>query len=69
MNYIKTLQTENEYLKTSLENAINDLTEYQRYYTLPKFSGTGNDFAHVKTDVYIKITAIKTQLQNTLNAL
>ena len=69
MNYIKTLKTENEYLKTSLESAINELTEYQRYYNLPKFSGFNNDFAHVKTDIYIKITTIKTQLQNTLNAL
>ena len=69
MNYIKTLQTENTQLKNSIETAINELIEYQRYYNSSKFAGSENDFAHVKTDVYIKITALKTQLQNTLNAL
>jgi len=69
MNYIKTLQAENTHLRNSLETAINELIEYQRYYNSPKFTSVENDFAHVSTDVYVKITAIKMYLQNTLNSL
>lgn len=69
MNYIKTLQAENTFLKNSLETAINELIEYQRYYNSAKFTSVENDFAHVSTDVYLKITTIKMYLQSTLNAL
>lgn len=69
MNYITKLKNENEQLKKGIEEAITELIDYQRYYTLPKFEGTENDFAHVKTDVYVKITTIKMYLQHTLNAL
>jgi hypothetical protein len=69
MNYIKKLQEENAHLKNSLESAINELIDYQRYYNSSKFTSVENDFAHVSTDVYIKITTIKMYLQNTLNAL
>ena len=69
MNYIKKLQKENDHLKNSLETAINELIEYQRYYNSSKFTSVENDFAHVSTDVYVKITTIKMYLQNTLNAL
>lgn len=67
MNYIKKLQTENEELKKGIEEAINELIDYQKYYTLPKFQGIENDFAHVSTDIYAKITTIKMYLQMTLN--
>jgi hypothetical protein len=69
MNYIKKLQLENTQLKNNIETAINELIEYQRYYNSSKFTSVENDFAHVSTDVYVKITTIKMYLQNTLNAL
>lgn len=69
MNHIKKLQLENTQLKNSIETAINELIEYQRYYNSAKFSGIENDFAHVSTDVYTKFTTIKMYLQNTLNSL
>jgi hypothetical protein len=59
MNYIKQLQEENERLKNQLKE-INEVSmEYLRYFSLPKFEGTENDYCHVKTDVYIKINNIK----------
>lgn len=69
MNYISKLKAENEQLKKGIEEAITELIDYQKYYTLPKFEGTENDYAHIKTDVYVKITTIKMYLQHTLNAL
>jgi hypothetical protein len=67
MNHIKKLQNENILLKEGIETAINELIEYQRYYSLDKFKGIENDFAHVSTDIYHKITTIKMYLQITLN--
>lgn len=69
MNYIKQLKNENENLKNSIEQAINELIEYQRYFNSSKFSGIENDFAHVSTDIYIKITILKNNLQSSLNGL
>lgn len=69
MNYIAKLKAENEQLKKGIEEAIAELIKYQRYYNLPKFEGTENDYAHIKTDVYPKFTEIKTQLQQILNAI
>ena len=67
MNHIKKLQSENITLKEGIETAINELIEYQRYYSLNKFKGVENDFAYVSTDIYAKITTIKMYLQMTLN--
>jgi hypothetical protein len=67
MNHIKKLQIENITLKESIKTAINELIEYQRYYSLDKFKGVENDFAYVSTDIYTKITTIKMYLQMTLN--
>jgi hypothetical protein len=69
MNHIKKLQAENTQLKNNIETAITELIEYQRYFNSAKFLGIENDFAHVSTDVYTKITTIKMYLQSTLNAL
>ena len=69
MNYIKQLKNENEKLKNSIEEAISELIEHQRYFNSSKFSGIENDFAHVSTDIYIKITNLKNNLQSSLNAL
>ena len=69
MNHIKKLQSDNTQLKNSIEEAIKELSEYQKYYNSSKFSGIENDFAHVSTDVYVKFTTIKMYLQSTLNAL
>ena len=68
MNYFAKLKTENEQLKTGIENAIAQLIQYQSYLNSQKFAGIENDFAHVSTDVYPKFTEIKTQLQEILNA-
>ena len=69
MNHFKKLQAENTHLKNGLETAINELIQYQKYYNSAKFTNFENDFAHVSTDVYIKITTIKMYLQSTLNTL
>jgi hypothetical protein len=69
VNYIAKLKAENEQLKKGIEETIAELIDYQRYYTLPKFEGTENDYAHIKTDVYVKITTIKMYLQHTLNTI
>jgi hypothetical protein len=69
MNYIKQLKNENEQLKNSIEAAINELIEYQKYFNSSKFSGLENNFAHVSTDVYLKITNLKNNLQSDLNSL
>ena len=69
VNYIAKLKAENEQLKKGIEETIAELIEYQKYYNLPKFEGTENDYAHIKTDVYVKITTIKMYLQHTLNTI
>lgn len=69
MNYITKLKNENEQLKKGIESAIEELIHYQSYFNSSKFQGTENDFAHVKTDVYIKITSVKKFLQSTLNSI
>lgn len=69
MNYIKQLKNENERLKNSIDEAVNELIEYQKYFNSSKFSGIENDFAHVSTDIYIKITNLKNNLQSSLNSL
>jgi hypothetical protein len=69
MNYIKKLEEENKQLKNSIDEAINELTEYQKYFNSSKFSGIQNDFAHVSTDVYLKISNLKNNLQSSLNTI
>ena len=55
MNYIKQLQQENEKLKMQLFCINQVAIEQLQYFTLPKFQGVENDFAHVTTDVLPKI--------------
>ena len=55
MNYIKKLQEENEQLKKQLFVINQAAIEQLQYFTLPKFQGTENDYAHIKTDVLGKI--------------
>jgi hypothetical protein len=69
MNYIAKLKAENFNTFFQLLESIAELIEYQKYYNLPKFEGTENDYAHIKTDVYVKITTIKMYLQHTLNTI
>ena len=69
MNHIQKLQHDNQVLKNGIDIAINELIEYQKYYSLDKFKGIENDFAHISTDVYAKITTIKMFLQLTLNKI
>jgi hypothetical protein len=67
MNHIKRLQAENAELKQSIEQAIELLIDMQVYYSLPKFEGVENDYAHVKTDVYPKISFVKMFLAGSVN--
>lgn len=69
MNHIKKLKEQNEYLKNSIEEIIEEIIFYQSYYSSDKFSGIDNDFAHVKTDIYPKLQELKTMIQNKLNNL
>lgn len=59
MNYIKKLELENQQLTDKLEAVRKAIIDAQIYYTLPKFQGTGNDYAHVSTDVYPRLQEIK----------
>jgi len=67
MNYIKKLQAENRALKDAMEGLLEETINLQRYYLSDKFSAPGEDYAHVSTDVYPRITAIKSAIQSTLN--
>jgi hypothetical protein len=64
MNYIKKIQQENEALKEGINLVIGEFIELQKYLNSDKFNGIENDYIHVKTDIYPKITAIKTILQS-----
>lgn len=66
MNYIKQLQTENQELKNSMEYALELLIEMQSYYSSDKFMGPENDYAHIKTDVYPRISALKMYIAGSL---
>lgn len=68
-NYIKKLQSENEQLKKNMEYAIELLIDMQRYYNSEKFHGVENNYAHVTTDVYPKISSLKMFLAGSLNSL
>jgi len=59
MNYIKKLQAENAELKGQLSEIHERLIDYMRYYNSDKFHGTDNDFAHVTTDVYPRLSELK----------
>ena len=69
MHYTKRLQEENNQLKSDLNFAIEKIIEMQSYFLSDKFFGHENDFAHVSTDIYPKITALKTDLQIALNKI
>ena len=63
MNHIKKLQAENLELKQTIEQTIEMLIEMQKYYSSEKFQGFENDYAHIQTDVYPKISFLKMFLQ------
>ena len=67
MNHIKKLQSENLELNKTIETAIELLIDMQKYYSSEKFQGTQNDYAHIKTDVYPKISILKMFLQGSTN--
>jgi hypothetical protein len=67
MNHIKKLQTENKELKNTIDLAIDLIIDMQKYYSSDKFQGTENDYAHIKTDVYPKISFLKMFLQGSKN--
>jgi hypothetical protein len=69
MNYIQRLKKENDELKASMEYAIELLIEHQAYFNGDKFKGIENDYAHVTTDVYPKISAVKIFLAGSLNKI
>ncbi len=59
MNHIKKLQHDNKELRLSLEQLMQEVIELQRYYSSEKFASVENDYAHVSTDVQIKISNLK----------
>lgn len=67
MNYIKKLEAENKALRESIDYAVDVLIEYQRYYNSGKFQGKDNDYAHVSTDVYPRISQLKMYLAGSTN--
>jgi hypothetical protein len=69
MNHIVKLQQENKELKQAIEDAIQLIVDMQAYYNSEKFHGFENDFAHVKTDVYPKISFLKMFLSGKLNSI
>lgn len=66
MNYIKQLQADNQELKNRLDTVEEQLIELLAYYNSNKFHGVENDYAHVSTDVYPRINAIKVQCSSVL---
>jgi len=62
MNYIKLLELRNKQLEEKISEAHDLTVDLMVYYSLPKFQGTQNDYAHVSTDVLPKLTQIKTIL-------
>ena len=41
----------------------------QKYYSSEKFQGTENDYAHIKTDVYPKLSFLKMFMQGSKNSV
>ena len=58
MNYINKLQTENIRLKLEILSIQTKVVDTISYYHLAKFKGFENDYAHVSTDVLIRLTEI-----------
>tara|TARA_R110000868_G_scaffold50875_2_gene161973 strand:- start:11809 stop:12018 length:210 start_codon:yes stop_codon:yes gene_type:complete len=69
MNHIVKLQQENKALKQAIEDAIEMTIGLQQYYNSDKFKGIDNDYAHVTTDVYPKISYLKMFLAGNLNSI
>jgi hypothetical protein len=69
MNYIDKLKNENEELKKTIDQSIELLIDMQKYYSSEKFQGTENDYAHIKTDVYPKLSFLKMFMQGSKNSV
>ena len=67
MNYIKQLQTENQDLRTNLQEIDREITALLTYYTGQKFQGIQNDFAHTSTDIVPRLYKLRGQITNDLN--
>ena len=59
MNYIQYLQDKNEAQAQTISEAITLLTDLMFYLEGSKFQGDGNDYVHVKTDIFPKIRSIR----------
>lgn len=59
MNHIARLTQERDELAALVREIRSDLTELARYYQGDKFAWPDRDFAHVRTDVLPRITAIQ----------
>lgn len=69
MNYIKKLQLEIIEKQIHAKNCYKQLLEMEAYYCSDKFSGKENDYAHVSTDVLVKIHELKMELILLINDL
>ncbi len=59
-NYIAMLLERAEKAEADLAAVHAAAQELREYYASPKFQGVDNDYAHVRTDVYPRVTALWT---------
>ncbi len=62
MNYISFLQDKNEAQSRATAEAITMLSDLMAYLESSKFHGDGNDYVHVRTDIFPKIREIRMSL-------
>ncbi len=58
-NNILRLQRERNEAREQVETLRSELTELLAYFASSKFKGDGNDYAHVSTDIYPKLSALR----------
>jgi len=62
VNYISFLQDKNEAQGRATAEAITMLSDLMAYLESSKFQGDGNDYVHVRTDIFPKIREIRMSL-------
>jgi hypothetical protein len=67
MNYIKQLQAEKIQRELQAKYIYKQLIEIEAYYCSDKFNGRENDYAHVSTDVLVRLHELKMELVKLIN--
>jgi hypothetical protein len=62
MNYIQFLQDKTEAQSRTMAETVTLLSDLMAYLASPKFQGTGNDYAHISTDLVPKLREIRLNL-------